>query len=121
MSTTEQMSPQEHAELVRDAHALINAIETGITRTGLVFAAASVVTIAALALGLTPVAEVVSVIAALAFGAALILVVTRISLGPAPEPLPEGSEAATEVAQVAERPATGSAPATAENGGISTK
>jgi VIT1/CCC1 family predicted Fe2+/Mn2+ transporter len=112
MSTTERMSPQEHAELVRDANALINAIETGISRTGAVYVAASVVTLAALALGLTPVAAVVATVAVLAFAAALLLVVTRISLGPAPEPLPE---AATEVAQVAERPATGSAPATSEN------
>jgi hypothetical protein len=112
------MSPQEHAELVRDATTLVNAIETGITRTGFLFVVASVVTVAALALGLNPVADVVSVVAALAFGAALVLVVTRISLGPAPEPLPE---ATAEVAQVAERPATGSAPATPENGGISTK
>ena len=118
MSNHEQMSPAEHAELVRDAVALVNAIETGITRTGFVFVTASALTITALALGLTPVADVFSVVAVLALIAAVILVVTRISLGPAPEPLPE---ATTGVAQVAERPATGSAPATPENGGISTK
>lgn len=114
MSTTEQMSPQEHAELVRDATTLVNAIETGITRTGFVFVAASAATVAALALGLTLVGSYVAMVAALALIAAVILVATRIYLGPAPEPLPE-------VAQVAERPATGSAPATPENGGISTK
>jgi VIT1/CCC1 family predicted Fe2+/Mn2+ transporter len=112
MSTTEQMSPQERAELVRDANALIDAIEAGITRTGAVYVAASAVTVAALALGLTPVAGVVAVVAVLALIAAVVLVVARISLGPAPEPLPG---TVPEVAQVAERPATGSAPATPEN------
>lgn len=121
MSTTEQMTPQEHAELVRDANALVNAIETGITRTGFVFVAASVVTIAAQALGLTPVASVIALVATLAFLAALLLVVTRIYLGPAPAPLPEGFETATEVAQVAQSPATGSGSATAENRVIPTK
>lgn len=121
MSTTEQMDPQEYAALVRDANALVNAIETGITRTGFVFVAASVVTIAALALGLTPVASVVALVAAAALVAALLLVVTRIYLGPAPEPLPGGHEAATGVAQVAQSPATGSGSATAENRVISTK
>jgi len=118
MSTTEQMTPAEHAALVRDAITLVNAVETGITRTGAVFASASVLTVANLALGLRPVAQVLAAVAALAFLAAVVLVVTRIALGPAPEPLPE---VATGVAQVAERPATGSAPATPENGGISTK
>ncbi|MFE7506538.1 hypothetical protein [Promicromonospora sp. NPDC057488] len=118
MSTTEQMTPAEHAALVRDAITLVNAVETGITRTGAVFASASALTVANLALGLHPVAQVLAAVAALAFLAAVVLVVTRIALGPAPEPLPE---VATGVAQVAERPATGSAPATPENGGISTK
>jgi hypothetical protein len=118
MSTTEQMSPQEHAELVRDANALINAIETGITRTGFLFVGASAVTVAALALGLTLVGSYVAMVAALALIAAVILVATRIYLGPAPQPLPE---ATTGVAQVAKRPATGSAPATPENRVIPTK
>lgn len=118
MSTTEQMNPAEHAALVRDAITLVNAVESGITRTGAVFASASALTVANLALGLRPVAEVLAAVAALAFLAAVVLVITSIALGPAPEPLPE---VATGVAQVAERPATGSAPATGENGGISTK
>ncbi|MFI2366602.1 hypothetical protein [Promicromonospora sp. NPDC019610] len=121
MSTTEQMDPQEYAALVRNANALVNAIETSITRTGFVFVAASVATIGALALDLTPLASILALVATAALVAALLLVVTRIYLGPAPEPLSEGHEAATEVAQVAESPATGSGSATAENRVISTK
>ncbi|GAA2242847.1 hypothetical protein GCM10010413_51940 [Promicromonospora sukumoe] len=120
-TTTEQMDPQEYAALVRDANALVNAIETGITRTGFVFVSASALTVAHLAFGLAPVAQVLAAVAALAFLAAVVLVVTRISLGPVPEPLPEGPEAATGVAQVAQSPATGSGSATAENRVIPTK
>lgn len=130
MSTEEPMTPAEHAALAADAITLCNVIDTGITRTGAVFVSTSALTIAALSLDLLPVAQVLATVAALAFLTAVILVTVRIYLGPAPDPLPQllpqaAPQAlpgvATEVAQVAERPATGSGSATAENGGISTK
>ena len=121
MSPEEQMTPQEHAELVRDANALITATETGITRTGFVFVTASTLTIAALALNQRAIGAVVAVVALAALVLATLLVITRVYLGDDIESLTDVSEGASEVAQVAESPATGSAPATPENRVIPTK
>lgn len=101
-------SQQEHAELVRDARALIAGIERLIRRTGAVFVAASVVTVLAMAFDLRNLASIASVVAVLAFMAALVVVVARISLGAVPEPLDE-TDAAT-------WPVAGSAPHPAEDG-----
>lgn len=124
MTATEQdtipqdMSPAEYADLVRDAHAVIDVLERVAHRSGAVFVLASVAAFGALLLNLEPVATVTATTALLGFGAGLIATVARIALGDAP-PLPE--EASTEVAQVAIRPATGSATATPRNGGIPPK
>jgi VIT1/CCC1 family predicted Fe2+/Mn2+ transporter len=98
-------SQQEHAELVRDARALIAGIERLIRRTGAVFVTASALTILAMAFDLRTLASITSTAAVLAFMAALVVVVARISLGAVPEPLDEPDTATEEVAGSRPNPA----------------
>lgn len=98
MSTNEHTSPEEHAALVRDARALIAAMERGVRRTGAVFVIAMFVTVAATALGLDYIASGASVVGVVAFATALIILMARIALGDAPAPL---DEATTDVARSA--------------------
>lgn len=122
MNHTDTMTPTEYAELVRDARAIVAAMERALRRTGAVFAVASVLTVAAVVLRLELAASITSVIAAGAFGAAVLLLVARLALGDAPgdaDPAPVW--VVESVADGSARPATGSGPATAENGVIPTK
>ena len=111
MSTNEHMNRQEHAELVRDARALIAAMERGVRRAGAVFATASALTVAAMLADLRPVASVTALVAVLAFMGALVAVCGRITLGDAPAPL---DEAATDVARSDPR-GSDAAPGTGSN------
>ncbi|WP_129782907.1 hypothetical protein [Promicromonospora panici] len=84
MNRNDTMSPTEYADLVRDARALVAAVERGVRRTGAVFVATMGLTVAGTALGLDLVASLAAVVAVTAFTAALVLLMARIALGPAP-------------------------------------
>ncbi|GAB4087053.1 hypothetical protein GCM10028784_36830 [Myceligenerans cantabricum] len=123
MNSNDNLSPTEYAELVRDARELVAAVELAVRRTGAVFVVALGVTVASKALGLDLVATIAAVVAVIAFTATLVTVMCRIALGPAPAEVAHTTPAALieNPAIGSGRPATGSGPATAENGVISTK
>ena len=123
MNEDDTMSPAEYAELVRDARAVVAAVERAVRRTAVVFVVALSVTVATSALGLDLVATIASVIAVIAFTAALLMLMARIALGPMPvEVAPTTPAGAVESAPNGSGgPATSSGPATAENGVIPTK
>lgn len=122
MNSNDNLSPTEYAELVRDARELVVAVERAVRRTGAVFVAAMGLTVAATALRVHVVGEVAAVIAVTAFVAALVSLMVRISLGPMPaEVATTPAEALPSSTNGSGTPATGSGPATAENGVISTK
>lgn len=123
MNRTDTMTPAEHAELVRDARTIITAVERALQRTTAVFVAASVLTIAAMVLNLLPVASVTSAIALGAFGLALLLLVTRVALGPVPDEVATTTpvQAPADPATGSGSPATGSSAATPGNGVITPK
>lgn len=116
-TSAETMSPDEYAELVRDARTLVAAVERAVRRTGAVFAVALGLTVAATALGLDLVATLAAVVAVIAFTAALVSLMARIALGPVPaEVAPAASSGAVEAPQIGSaRAATGSGAATGEN------
>lgn len=123
MNRNDDLSSAEYAELVRAASDLVAAVERAIHRSEVVFAVALGLTIAASLLDLDPVAKITSVVAVGALGGGLILLMARLALGPAPAEV-----ATTAPAELVEHPAngsagpaTGSGPATAENGVIPTK
>lgn len=123
MNRNDNLSPTEYAELVRDARELVAAVERAIRRTGAVFVVTMGLTVAATALGLELVAPLAAVVAVIAFAAALISLMVRIALGPMPAEVattaPAGAPPSLVIGSAG--PATGSGPATAENGAISTK
>lgn len=123
MNRNDNLSPTEYAELVRDARQLVAAVERAVRRTGAVFVAALGLTVAATALRVPVVGEVAAVVAVIAFAAALVSLMCRIALGPMPAEVatttPAGALPGT--ANGSGSPATGSGPATAENGVIPTK
>ncbi|GAB4087021.1 hypothetical protein GCM10028784_36510 [Myceligenerans cantabricum] len=80
-----RLDQAEAAELIRDARALIAAVETGITRVGILFALAAAATIAAMKADLHVIAEATALIALIAFAAALLGVLFRITLGDPPD------------------------------------
>lgn len=123
MNQNDDMTPQEYADLVRDARALVAGMERATRRTATVFVIAMGATIAATALDLDPIASFSSVIAVLAFASALILLMARIALGPAPAEVATTTPAGalSSPANGSAGPATGSGPATAETGVIPTK
>lgn len=118
----ETLSPTEYAELVRDAHEVIAAVERAISRTAATFALFLGLTITTTALHLPVAPTLAAVIAVVAFGAAVILVMIRIYLGPVPEVAPTAPSPVLPAPGIGSAaPATGSGPATTENGGVSTK
>lgn len=116
-TSTEDMSPAEYAELVRDARELVTAVERATRRTGAVFVATLGLTVAATALGLPVVGEVAAVVAVIAFTVALVMLMARIALGPMPAEVAHTTpaEAPPSPANGSARAATGSAAATGGN------
>ncbi|MEU4364376.1 hypothetical protein [Promicromonospora sp. NPDC023987] len=123
MNRNDNLSPTEYAELVRDARQLVTAVERAIRRTGAVFAVTMGLTVAGSALGLDLIASLAAVVAVTAFTAALVTIMCRLTLGPMPDEVATTTpaEASPGLANGSARPATGSGPATAENGVIPTK
>jgi hypothetical protein len=123
VNRNDNLSPTEYADLVRAARELVAAVERAIHRSEVVFAVAMGLTIAASLLNLQPVATTTSVVAVGALGGGLILVMARIALGPMPAEVAHTApaEALPSPANGSARPATGSGPATAENGVIPPK
>ncbi|WP_129787732.1 hypothetical protein [Promicromonospora panici] len=117
MNRNDNLSPTEYAALVRDARALVAAVERGVRRTGAVFAVTMGLTVAGTALGLDLVASLAAVVAVTAFTAALVLLVARIALGPAPTEVGVTTPAGLieHPANGSGRPATGSGAATPTN------
>ncbi|GAB3175110.1 hypothetical protein GCM10027059_48360 [Myceligenerans halotolerans] len=121
------LTPDEVADLVRDARALVAGVEKGITRIGVVFALAVAATIAAMKANWHMIAEVTALVAVVAFAGVLLGVAFRITLGDPPEPLDDASRRGVEAApgrpadprpaapNGSGKPATGSGPATARN------
>ncbi|WP_454858437.1 hypothetical protein [Promicromonospora soli] len=123
MNSNDNLSPTEYAELVRDARELVAAVERAVRRTGAVFVVTMGLTVAATALGLDLVASITAVVAVIAFAATLISLMARIAIGPMPAEVATTTptEAPPSLANGSAGPATGSGPATAENGVIPTK
>lgn len=117
MNRNDNLSPNEYAELVRDARQLVAAVERAVRRTGTVFAVALGLTVAATALGLDLVATLAAVVAVIAFTAALVSLMARIALGPMPTEVATTTpaEALPSPANGSGGPATGSGAATGEN------
>lgn len=114
---TERMSPAEYAELVRDARAIVAAVERGTRRTAAVFVLTLGATVGASALGWDLAATLTCVVAVIAFTVSLLLLMARIALGAPPAEVADTTPAGPveNPANGSGGPATGSGPATAEN------
>lgn len=123
MNENDNLSPAEYAELARDARAVVAAVERAVRRTTAVFVVALGLTVAASALGLDLAATIAAALTVTAFTAALVTLMIRIALGapPAEVAVTTPAEASPGLANGSGGPATGSGPATAENGVIPTK